>query len=221
MPDFVVTMGTLAGFDAGTYTCSVQPDGALTTFLRGVPVSKQLAPSLLPNGARVSLLLFDENNPVDAMVVGVSTSNLRMPSCRVYRNAVQSIPNSAQTALSFTTVRHDTMGGISPMWSLADPTHVIVRTPGVYVATACVEFDANAAGQRVVGLYDTLSNQFIGVEECNAVNGDTTDVTCSSGPFYVPAASSFLVLAYQNSGGALNVNAVAAYSPELAVAMIA
>ncbi|HLG73656.1 MAG TPA: hypothetical protein VK009_24830 [Chloroflexota bacterium] len=220
MPEPLVTTGTLYNFDAGSYTCSVQPDGALTTFLKNVPVSRQLTPSLLPNGARVSLLLFDENNPSDAMVVGVTTANLRAPSCRVYRSSAQSIPNASQTALSFSSVRHDTMAGISPMWSAADPTHAIVRTPGLYVATACVEFDTNATGQRVVALFDTLSNQFIAVDERNAVSGDTTDMTVSSGPFYLPAASSFQVLVYQNCGAALNVNAGAAYSPELSVAMI-
>jgi len=216
-----VVTGTAYNFDAGSYTCSVQPDGALSTFLKAVPVSKHLSPSLLPHGARVSLLLFDDNNPADTMVVGVTTPNLRMPSCRVYAAAAQSIPSAVQTALAFSAVRHDTMGAIDPMWTAADPTHVIVRTPGVYIAAACVEFAANATGQRVVGLHDTLSNQFIAMDERQAVNGDTTDVTCSSGPFYVPAASSFQVLVYQNSGAALNVNASAAYSPEFSVALIA
>src|SRR5579859_8123083 len=98
MPDAIVTAGTLFNFDPASYTCSVQPDGALTTFLKGVPVSRQLLPSLLPNGARVSLLLFDENNPSDGLVVGVTTTNLRVPSCRVYRATPQSIPSGTQTA---------------------------------------------------------------------------------------------------------------------------
>ncbi|MBV8083829.1 MAG: hypothetical protein JO247_03345 [Chloroflexi bacterium] len=221
MAEIAVTAGTLYNFDAGTYTCSVQPDGALSTFLKSVPVSKHLSPALLPNGARVSLLLFDDSNPADGMVVGVTTPSLRMPSCRVYATAPQTIPNAAQTALTFSAVRHDTMSGSAPMWSASDPTHVVLRTPGVYVATACVEFAANATGQRVVGLYDTLSNQFIAIDERQAVSGDTTDITVSSGPFYVPAASSFQVYAYQNSGAALAVNAGAAYSPELSVALIA
>lgn len=220
MPDSLVTTGTLYNFDAASYTCSVQPDGALTTFLKGVPVSRQLMPSLLPNGARVSLLLFDENNPADGMVVGVTTPNLRLPSCRVYRSSAQSIPNASQTTLSFSNVRHDTLAGISPMWAASDPTRVVIATPGLYLASVCVEFDGNATGERAVALFDTASNQFFAVEERGAVAGDSTDVTCSSGPFYVAAASSFQVYVYQNSGAALNVNAVPAYSPELSVAMI-
>jgi hypothetical protein len=221
MAEIAVTTGTLYNFDSGAYTCSVQPDGALSTFLKGVPVSKHLSPALLPNGARVSLLLFDDSNPADGMVVGVTTPNLRMPSCRVYGTAAQSIPSGAQTAVAFGAVRHDTMSGINPMWSPGDPTHVILRTPGVYIATAGVEFAANATGQRVAGLYDTLSNQFIAIDERTAVNGDTTDISVSSGPFYVPAASSFQLYVYQNSGAALNVNAGPAFSPELSVALIA
>jgi hypothetical protein len=220
MPEFTVAVGTAYGFDAATYTCSVQPDGALTTFLKSVPVSRHLTPSLLPNGARVSLLLFDENNPADAMVVGVTTANLRLPSCRVYRSSAQTIPNAGQTLLSFTAARHDTMSGIDPMWSAGDPTRVAIHTPGIYIATACVEFAANAAGMRTVALFDTAANQFFAIEESPPVGGDTTDLTCSSGPYYVAAATSFQVYVFQNSGAALEVNASPAYSPEFSVAMI-
>jgi hypothetical protein len=220
MPDSIVTTGTLYGFEAGSYTCSVQPDGALTTFLHGVPVSRQLLPSLLPDGARVSLLLFDENNPSDGMVVGVTTPSLRSPSCRVYRTSAQSIPSGVQTAIGFGAARHDSMSAINPMWSASDPTRVVLRMPGLYVATACIEFAANNAGERTVAILDTASNQLIAADERNAVSGDSTDVTCSSGPFYVASGSSFQVLVFQNSGGALNVNAIPAYTPEFAVAMI-
>jgi hypothetical protein len=220
MPDFLVTTGTLYGFDPSSYTCAVQPDGAPTTFLHGVPVSHQLMPSLLPDGARVSLLLFDENNPSDGMIVGVTTPNLRLPSCRVYRSSAQSIASGSQSALSFSAVRHDTMSGSNPMWTAGDPTHVILRTPGLYIATACVEFAASGSGERTVAILDTASNQLIAVEERNAVAGDSTDISCAAGPFYVAAASSFQVLVYQTSGAALNVNATPAYTPEFAVAMI-
>jgi hypothetical protein len=216
----LVTNGTLYNFDPADYTCSVQPDGALSTFLSGVPVSRQIMPSLLPDGAQVSLLLFDDNNPIDGMVVGVTTPNLRLPSCRVYRGSAQSIPSGSQTLLSFTTARHDTMSGIKPMWTLSDPTRVALRTPGIYIATACVEFDANAAGERTVAIFDTASNQFVAIEERGAVSGDSTDITCTSGPFYVPAPSSFQLYVFQDSGAALDVNATPAYTPEFSVAMI-
>ncbi|MFI5267816.1 MAG: hypothetical protein ACHQ7M_10610, partial [Chloroflexota bacterium] len=146
--------------------------------------------------------------------------NLRQPSCRVYRTSAQSIPNNSQTVLSFTTARHDTMSAINPMWTVGDPTHVMVRTPGIYIVTALVEFAANGTGERTVAIFDTASNQFFAIDERVAVSGDSTDITCSSGPFYVPAASSFQVYVFQNSGGALNVDASPAYTPELAVAMI-
>src|SRR5437763_189143 len=99
--------GVAYNFDPATYSCSVQPDGALATFLKTGPVSRHLAPSRLPSGARVAVLVFDENNPADALVVGVTTTNRRMPSCRVYRSSVQSIPNAVQTTIRFTTTRHD------------------------------------------------------------------------------------------------------------------
>jgi hypothetical protein len=221
VPNTDVFIGTLYSFSSASYTASVQPDGALTTFLKNVPVSRQLLPSLLQDGTRVAVLMFDENNQADAMVVGVTSTAFRSPSCRVYRNAAQSIPSGDQTAVSFTTVRHDTMApNNGPMWAAGDPTHIVIRHPGIYIATACIEFAANAAGLRAAAIFDTLSNQFIAITEIPAVNGDTTDITCSSGPFEVPAASSFQLFVIQTSGGALNLNASPAFSPELSVALV-
>ena len=220
MPTETLTVGTAYNFNASSWTCDVQPDGALTAFLHGVPVSRQIMPSLLPNGARVALVVFDDNNPADAMVVGVTTTNLRLPSCRVYRNAAQSIPTGVQTLISFTTLRHDTMSAINPMWSLATPTDVIVRTPGIYLVNAGVEFATNASGERTVALFDVTANQFIAIDERAPVASDTTDVTVSGGPYLVAAATSFQLYVFQNSGAPLNVDAISAYSPELSVAMI-
>ena len=220
MPNTDVFIGTLYSFSDASYTASIQPDGALTTFLKNVPISRQLMPSLLQDGARVAVLMFDENNQADAMVVGVTSSAGRTPSCRVYRNAVQSIPSGDQTAVSFTTVRHDTLAPTTHMWAAGDPTHVVIAHPGIYIATACVEFAVNAVGLRAVALFDTTSNLFIAITEVGAVNGDTTDLTCSSGPFNVPAASSFQLFVIQTSGGALNLNASPAFSPELSVALV-
>ena len=220
MPNTDVLIGTLYSFSDASYTASVQPDGALTTFLKNVPVSRQLMPSLLQDGTRVAVVMFDENNQADAMVVGITSTAFRSPSCRVYRNAVQSIPNATPTAVSFTSVRHDTLAPKTPMWATGDPTHVILAHPGVYIVTACIEFDVNAAGLRAAAILDTLSNQFIALTEIPAVTGDTTDFTCSSGPFEVPAASSLQLQVIQTSGGALNLNASPAFSPELSVALV-
>ncbi len=71
MQETALAKGTLRAFDAGTYTATIQLDGSLFVYLRSVPVSRGIAAGALVAGAVITLAMFDQNNPADAMVVGV------------------------------------------------------------------------------------------------------------------------------------------------------
>jgi len=226
MTDLDIDTGTLQSFDPATYTANVQPDGSLVTFLRGIPVSRHLLTGLLMPNAKVQLLSLDINNPQDTWVIGVQASGSPLGitpntvACRVFRSSNQSIPNNAQTAISFDTLDIDTGGGAGgqpAMWVVGDPTHITLRIPGLYSAFANVEFDTNANGERTIGILNTAPNKFIGIGELPPVNGDSTNIFAVTGPFQVTVQTSLQLFVYQNSGGALNVDTSRDYTPFMSV----
>jgi len=215
---------TIISFDPTTYTAAIQPDNSITGSMKNVPVSRHLSPALLAYGARVAMIQSEFHSSSDALIVGVVASgtpigaNPNTASARVYNNAAISIPNAAQTLLTFNTRRFDTLGAI---WSASDPGKLHINNPGLYVAWANVEFASNPNGSdRTVGILDVATNQFIAIEERSPVNGDSTNITVSSGPWLVTNPTSFQFFVFQNSGAVLSINLDAGNSPEFAVYQI-
>jgi hypothetical protein len=64
-----IRRGVLRGFDAGSYTATVQVAGSIATWLTGVAVARNIDSAEMVEGRSVALLQFDESNP-DDMVVG-------------------------------------------------------------------------------------------------------------------------------------------------------
>lgn len=66
-----IKKGVVKAFDNATKTATIQIDGSLLVYLTNVPVSRDLTATEMSAGRIVAIALFDENNPDDAMVVGV------------------------------------------------------------------------------------------------------------------------------------------------------
>lgn len=128
---------------------------------------------------------------------------LTVPSTRLSNTASQSIPNGAQTTLSFdiedrdTDTLHDTVTNTS---------RITIKTPGVYLIAASARFAANATGTRVLGAWLNGSTRIKETEAlADSVSGEPTilplitTVRLSAGD-YIEAR------VYQSSGGALNVD---------------
>ena len=67
----MVKRGVVRSWDAGAYTCTVQMAGSLSVYLSGVKVSRAIAGAEMATGRSVAVVIFDESNPVDAVVVAV------------------------------------------------------------------------------------------------------------------------------------------------------
>lgn len=228
----IITPATVAAFDPTTWTARVQPDGLLATFLRAVPVSRTISPALLKTGARVSMIVYDDNNPSDGMVIGVTAEGAatrvgavpNLAACRVYSNAAVSVTNNTQRSVPFTNARFDTLSdaGLTPMWSSSVASDTIYcRQPGIWEATAQVEFATNATGWRVAAIQEIASGVLVAAQEVPAVTGETTNLSLSSGPVKLTGITGgFQLLVNQNSGGALNVDSAAQYTPEMGVVQL-
>lgn len=133
------------------------------------------------------------------------------PACRVYNNAAISLATTGVAqALTFNTEREDTANLHS---IVTNTSRITVPDAGRYIFDASVEFAGNATGIRQLFFRINGTLIFAADSRINAGAGIGTQINLSRG--VVLAAADYVeVLARQDSGGALNINASSAYSPE-------
>mgnify|MGYP005840109421 CR=1 FL=1 len=66
-----IRKGVVKGFDAGSYTATVQVAGSLSVWLEGVPVSRGIPFGEMMAGRSCAVLFFDPSNPKDGVVLAV------------------------------------------------------------------------------------------------------------------------------------------------------
>lgn len=130
--------------------------------------------------------------------------------CRVYRDSNQSIPNNTLTAITFNKERYDPF----QMHSINTNTgRIVLPKNGRYIVGACIEFDGHATGNRQVSIRLNGATVICKVthEPCAGNIDDVLNLNC----VYEFRPSDYIeVMVFQNSGGALNVQSTANYSPE-------
>jgi hypothetical protein len=130
------------------------------------------------------------------------------PKCRVYNSANESIPNSTDTALTFDTERFDT----DTMHSTVSNTgRITFTTAGTYLVGGHVVFNSSATGIRKLfirmgGTTPLATVELVPSSSFPAFSIDT---------LYPFTAGQYVeLIAYQTSGGALNVLAGGNHTPE-------
>lgn len=133
------------------------------------------------------------------------------PHCRVYNSANISLTNSTVTALTFDSERYDVGGCHSTSVNTGRIT-VPSGAGGKWEFKAHVEFASNSSGYRYIGIR-VNGGTVVAYTSAAAVNGIATILHLTTD--YAMSAGDYMeVIAFQNSGGALNASAVSAYSPE-------
>lgn len=136
---------------------------------------------------------------------------------RVYNSGNISIPDNTGTFLTFDSERRDD-GGVHSTSSNTD--RLTAPVSGWYVITGHVNYAANATGVRVANIAMNAGNTVIAAMNIPGnAGGIDTQVSITS-IYYLTAGDYVRLMAYQNSGGALNVTAVAQYSPEFAMKLL-
>lgn len=132
--------------------------------------------------------------------------------CRVYNNATQSLTTATLTALTFNSERVD-VGGMHSTSVNTSRITVPTGEGGWYDFGGNVEFAANVTGDRRAYLR-VNGTTYVAVAATPALVGGSTsflNVTCK----YQLAAGDYIELvAFQNSGGALNSAVSGNYAPE-------
>lgn len=137
------------------------------------------------------------------------------PACRVFHNAAQSTTTSVGLALAFNSERFDTD---TMHDNVTNNSRITIKTAGLYVVTAHIEFAANATGQRELWI-QLNGATIIAVQRVGAAAASTTILSVTT--TYKCIVDDYLTaVAVQNSGGALNVTALGNYTPEFAATWI-
>lgn len=133
------------------------------------------------------------------------------PACRVFNSAAISLANNTQVDLTFDSERFDTDNMHS---TVSNTGRITINTAGLYQFTGHVAFAANATGFRWASVYLNGGPSFLGFQNVlSPTAADQTIITVTA--LWKCVVGDFVTLRVtQTSGGALNVNAAAAYSPE-------
>ncbi len=66
-----IRSATIRGWDAGTYTATVEIAGSLPVYLAGVPVARNIAGAEVVSGRPCAVLFFDEADPAEAVIIAI------------------------------------------------------------------------------------------------------------------------------------------------------
>jgi len=131
---------------------------------------------------------------------------------RVARQSNQSIPSSLNTAIAFTGARYNASG----IWTAGALTRLTCYTAGKYLIGGCLSFAVGGTGVRQIAI---LLN---GATYIAAQQGTAISVNLSICTVYNLAVSDYVqLMAYQDSGAALDVASVSAFSPEFYMQLLA
>lgn len=132
------------------------------------------------------------------------------PYCDIFHNTTQATANATVLTLAMNSERVDNDGCHD---NSTNNSRITIQTPGVYQLTAQVGYAANATGVRY-GYLNLNGTTTIGFTTTPAlsVGGVTVPVTR---PYRLAFGDYVQAQAYQNSGGALNIDQQNNYTPTL------
>jgi len=136
---------------------------------------------------------------------------------RVYNNAAITIGDSSWTALTFNSERFDNDTIHS---TVSNTSRLTATTAGVYQITGHLEFEGNDTGRRAARI--TLGGATVLALERDLAPAAAINCELNITTLYELAATNYVELeVYQNSGGDLDVEVSANYSPEFMMVRVA
>ena len=147
-------------------------------------------------------------------LAGDSASGNPKPMCRVYNSAAISTATATFTALTFDSERYD-VGGCHSTSSNTGRLTVPTGGGGVYSIFGNIKFASNATGLRVARIR-LNGTTYIAADE----NAPDATTLCVKTEYKLAAADYVELVAYQASGGLLNVSLDANFSPEFGMSWI-
>lgn len=140
-----------------------------------------------------------------AMSDGSSWLASPVPQVRVTNSAVQSIPNSTLTALTFDTETFDSGTPSNNMHDTGSNTsRLTCRVAGLYQITGLVEFATSATGVRIAALKLNGTISLPGGTVSVQSSSGTPSITQITTSYRLAVSDYIELIVWQNSGGSLN-----------------
>ena len=146
------------------------------------------------------------------MPAGGSGSDI---SARVHNSANQSIPNNAATALAMDSERFDTD---SMHDNVTNNSRLTCKTAGVYIITGHFRWAGNATGGRSIAIHFNGSTKIANLHHGD-VGANFLDMAIAT-IWKLAVNDRVELMAYQNSGGSLDVQFETSWGMEFAMAKI-
>lgn len=144
--------------------------------------------------------------------------NVVSQACRVYNSGNESISNGANVALTFDSERFDT-DTIHDTGS--NTSRLTCKTAGKYAITGHAEFAASTAGNARYLSIRLNGATFIGAQGSPPIAGGNSVLLTVTGMYDLAVNDYVELIAYQDTGGSLNVLATGNRSPEFEMARVA
>lgn len=137
-----------------------------------------------------------------------------VPACRVYSSINQKIQHNQNTPVIFDSIRFDN----DEIFNISDNTRLTCKTPGIYLVTGHAAITNNSTGVRQV--FIRVNNATVIASEIkNALSKGNTPVNIST--VYDLNENDYLELvAFQDSGVALEIVSLVNFSPEFSIVRI-
>lgn len=136
------------------------------------------------------------------------------PAVRVFHNAAQSSTTGVALVLAFNSERYDQAGNAADTMhdTVTNNSRLTCRYAGIYRITGNIEFGANSTGIRQAQI--RLNGTTIIANEVTSGAPAGAQQVLVTTEYALQVNDYVELLAIQNSGGSLNVNSSANYSPE-------
>jgi hypothetical protein len=195
--------------DTNTTYLTSWVDSSANAILRLTPSSGSADDLTIVAGTNITLTPSGDNLTIDA----AGGSDI---SVRVYHDATQSASNDAWFTILFNSERFDT----DTMHDTGSNTsRLTATTAGVYVIFGNMAFDGNSTGRRLLRILLNGTGQGIAYVSESVDDSDAVYMNIST--IYKMDADDYVeLLAFQDSGGSLNVRQSASFSPEFAMVKI-
>jgi len=137
------------------------------------------------------------------------------PFCRAYSTVNRLADNAVSTPLVLDAERQDN----TAIHNTGSPTRLTAPTAGAYALAGSLVFAGAAGGTQRSAILRVNGGATVAQQDTNPNGANNTSVATAT--IYRLAAGDYVeLLAYQNSGAAINVNAVGSFSPELSIARL-